>query len=151
MSRDWLEGWPGQYRRMLRWRERVAEASQGDDVDAVYDFTYAFFQSCYHLRDWLRADDTISKSELDALFASSVELRLCRDICNATKHLRYDKPSIDPRPRIGREWDPWSKTWHGWYLYSDARRPIAELAHSCIATWDAFLNKNGLKGESSAA
>lgn len=151
MSRDWFEGWSGQYRRMLRWHDRLAVVSQGEDADAVYDFAYAFFQSCHHLRDWLHADGAVSKAELDALFGSSIELRLCRDICNATKHLQYDKPSIDPRPRIGREWDPWTKTAHGWYLYSDARRPVVELARSCIAVWDTFLGKHGLKAASPAA
>jgi hypothetical protein len=151
MSRDWFEGWTGQYRRMLRWRDRTTEAIRGGDADTIYDFTYAFFQSCYHLRDWLRADGAASKSELDDLFASSIELRLCRDICNATKHLQYDHPSLDPRPRIGREWDPSSKTWHGWYLYSDERRSITDLAHGCIAIWDKFLTSKGLASAGPAA
>jgi hypothetical protein len=145
MNRDWFEGWLGQYRRMLRWRDRLSEIYGSDDVDTIYDFTYAFFQSCYHLRDWLVSDDAATKNEIAALFNSSVELQLCRDICNATKHLRYDNKSIDSRPRIGREWDPWRKEWHGWYLYSDKRRPISELVHGCVAAWDKFLNEKGLK------
>lgn len=130
---------------MMRWRDRLSETYGGDDADAIYDFAYAFFQSCYHLRDWLVSDGAATENEMKTLFTSSIELQLCRDICNATKHLQYDRPSIDPRPRIGREWDPWKKEWHGWYLYADERRPISELAHGCVAAWDKFLNGKGLK------
>lgn len=146
MNRDWLEGWQGQYRRMLRWRDRLMDVYQGDDANAIYDFTYAFFQSCHHLRDWMVSDGVATKKEMNTLFASSIELQLCRDICNATKHLHYDRPSIDARPRIGREWDPWKKDWHGcWYLYSDERRPISALMHGCLLAWDKFLEDKSLK------
>jgi hypothetical protein len=146
MNRDWFEGWLGQYRRMLRWRDRLMEKYQGDDVNAIFEFTYAFFQSCYHLRDWMVSDNAATENEMKMLFDSSVELQLCRDICNATKHLQYDRPSIDPRPRIGREMDPWERDWHGrWYVYSDKRRPLSELVHNCIAAWDKFLDEKGLK------
>ena len=145
MNRDWFEGWAGQYRRMLRWRDRLLEVYEGDDGDTIYDFTYAFFQSCYHHRDWLKSDNAATKKELDTLFASSIELQLCRDICNATKHLKYNNPSVDQSPKIGREWDPWKKKWHGWYLYSDERRPISDLAYRCVEIWDQFLIDKRLK------
>jgi hypothetical protein len=144
MNRDWFEGWQGQYRRMMRWRDRLAEAYREDDSEAVYDFTYAFFQSCYHLRDWLVASKVASEKDMKALFDSSIELRLCRDICNSSKHLQYDRPSVDPTPKIGREWDPWAKKSHGWYLYSDQRRPISELVQGCIDAWNKFLADNML-------
>lgn len=129
---------------MVRWRTRVSEIYRSEDSDAIYDFTYAFFQSCYHLRDWLVSTGAASDKDMQTLFDSSIELQLCRDICNATKHLQYDRPSLDPRPRIGREWDPWKKEWHGWYLYSDERRPISKLVHDCVSVWDKYLSDNGL-------
>jgi hypothetical protein len=147
MNRDWFEGWQGQYDRMMRWRDRLAEAYRGDDSDAVYDFAYAFFQSCYHLRDWLMSSAAASKKDMDALFDSSIELQLCRDICNSSKHLQYDRPSVDPKPRIGREWDPWAKSWHGWYLYSDQRRPVLELVQGCVDAWNKYLSDNKLRRE----
>ena len=146
MNRDWFEGWQGQYRRMLRWRDRVDSIYRSEDADSIYDFTYAFFQSCYHLRDWLVSSGVATKQDMETLFKSSRELQLCRDICNATKHLQYDNPSVDPKPRIGREWDPWKEEWHGWYLYSNERRPISDLICGCIAAWDGYLAQNNLKG-----
>lgn len=147
MSRDRLEGWPGQYRRMLRWRERVAAAARGGDGNELYDFVYAFFQSCHHLRDWLVATGGASQAEMNALVASSTELQLCRDICNATKHLQVDRPSVDPAPMIAREYDPWTKQPTELHLYSDRRRPIAELIDDCVKGWDGFLSSKGLANQ----
>jgi len=149
MSRDWFEGWPGQYRRMLRWRDRgipLLSAGESVDADALYDFTYAFFQSAYDLRDWLLSTGSSRRQRLDALFNSSIELQLCRDICNASKHLKYDRPSVDSRPRISREFDPWSRTAGDWCLYSDQRRPVRELMQACVNAWDAFLEHENMTG-----
>jgi hypothetical protein len=109
MSRDWFEGWRGQYRRMIRWQDRAVESMKGDDGNEIYDFIYAFFQSCYHLRDWIVSDEAATKEEMKELFSKNIELQLCRDICNATKHLKYNTASIDSRPYIAREWDIYKK------------------------------------------
>ena len=144
MSRDWFEGWPGQYRRMLRWRERVRTAIEnrlpGDDV---YDFIYAFFQASYHLRDWLIGTEACTEEELRVLFAKSSELALCRDICNATKHLDYKRPGIDRAPRIGVEQNPFTKE-NTWVLHSDKRRPIGDLIKDCVSEWERFLSAKSL-------
>lgn len=129
---------------MLRWQERTNEALKQSDGKTKYDFMYAFFQSSYHLRDWLVSDGAATKDEMKNLFDSSIELQLCRDICNATKHLQYDKPSIDAKPRISREWDPFRNKDMGFSLYSDKKRPIPELMAQCVKTWDDFLKNKGL-------
>lgn len=149
MSRDWAEGWEGQYRRMIRWQYRVLNTLnknlQEDDGNEIYDFIYAFFQSCYHMRDWLVSDNAATNEEMKNLFKSSTELQLCRDICNATKHLLYKSPSIDSKPFIAREWDPFNKKTAGFYLYSDEKRPIPQLMKACIDAWENFIDSKGLK------
>lgn len=141
MNRDWFEGWPGQYRRMLRWYDRLRGALSGEDANEIFDFIYAFFQNCYHLKDWLVSDGVATNAEVKALFDSSTELKLCRDLCNSTKHLQYNSPNIESKPRIWREWDALSKTSYGWYLYVDERRSVTERATKCVAIWDDFLNE----------
>ncbi len=143
MNRDWLEGWKGQYKRIIRWSNRLNISIQNGDSDEIFDFTYAFFQSCYHLRDWLVADGVATKQEMNDFIESNIELQLCRDICNATKHLQYNKPSIEPKPRIGRELNYFGEI-SGYYLYSNKRYPITELMYSCIKIWEIYLNSKGL-------
>ena len=149
VRRNDLEGWHGQYRRMIRWRDRVLMiCGDRNDSESIFDFVYAFFQNSYHLGDWLIADEVVREAEVRDLFRSSPELKLCRDICNTTKHKEYSrgKPSADPSPLLGREWDPFGQDWHGWYLYSDKRRPIGELVNACVSRWDQFLRQKGLDG-----
>lgn len=144
MSRDRLEGWQGQYRRMLRWQKRALVSMQGNDGDEIYDFIYAFFQNSYHLRDWLVSDDVATKEEMKDLFSQYIELQFCRDICNATKHLQYNTASIDSQPFIAREWDIFKKEPIGFSLYSDKKRPVGELMSACVVAWDNFLSKKDL-------
>ena len=145
MNRDWFEGWKGQYNRMLRWRDRANEAlKQNNDGNAIYDFIYAFFQNSYHLRDWIVSDGAATKEEMKSLFSSSIELQLCRDICNATKHLQYNNSSIDTKPRISREWDHFENKDAEFSLYSDKRRPVPELMTQCVNAWNEFLEQKGL-------
>jgi hypothetical protein len=131
---------------MLRWRERVRCAADGCEE---YDFIHAFFQSCYHLRDWLVATQSVTWDDLNTLFDSSIELQLYRDICNATKHLKYDRPSIEPEPMIARDYDPRSPSATELRLYSvtasgqQTHRSISALMDRCVAAWDAFLLRKG--------
>jgi len=144
MNRDWFEGWRGQYKRMLRWQARANEALKYSDGDTIYDFIYAFFQSSYHLRDWLLSDGVATNEEVKILFSSCAELQLCRDICNASKHLQYDRPSIEPVPMICREWNSFENKYMDYSLYTDKRKPIPELMAQCVKAWDDFLKNKGL-------
>jgi hypothetical protein len=52
----------------------------------------AFFQNCYHLRDWLLCENAMPQHEIEQLFKNNAELRICGDLCNATKHLALTFP-----------------------------------------------------------
>jgi hypothetical protein len=133
---------------MLRWRDRLLPVLTEDEPiegDTVYDFTYAFFQSSYHLQDWMLATMPALKTPLAELFGSSFPMKMCRDICNSTKHFDYKRPTVDPQPRIGFEWGlaEWGMP-GGWYLQSDERWSIKDLMHSCITSWDKFIAQHDL-------
>jgi hypothetical protein len=72
------------------------EGPHANDVE-FQDMMWAFFQNCWHLKDWVKNDplasDTQKKGVIDQAQASST-LGICRDLCNGTKHLGLDrKPS----------------------------------------------------------
>lgn len=77
---------------MERWHRRALEALISDQIGHGdgEDFVYAFCQSAYHLRDWLQESGAASQAELDALMKATPALKLCRDICNGSKHFRLD-------------------------------------------------------------
>lgn len=71
------------------------------------DDIYAFFQNCYHLKDWLKNDVTFtaySHAEIESYVSATPALAVCADLCNGIKHLVLSNP---PRsgdtPRLGQK------------------------------------------------
>ena len=67
--------------------------------ESYIDDIYAFFQNCYHLKDWLINDSAYaahSKNDIERHITNSLPLSICADICNASKHL-----SLSSTPRSG--------------------------------------------------
>lgn len=145
-SHHTYNGWIGQYVRMRRWLDRLKNLlnNRGHDytTDLFVDYFLAFFQNCYHLRDYLQNTNVVSKNELDKLFENSVKLKACRDICNGTKHFSISKPSIDADFSIFRAYDyfneyPNNEQWK--VLVYDTTYDIVELARDCANEWTNFL------------
>ena len=53
-------GWQSQYERVKRWHARVKTIgiaqTDAEDTQREHDDVYAFFQSCYYLKDWLEME-----------------------------------------------------------------------------------------------
>jgi hypothetical protein len=145
-----VQGWEGQYERMLRWydRSRLAHAeNRGDDE---MDFVLVFFQQSLAFRDWIHEALPSVRTDLEELFRNNLELRICRDIANGFKHMKIGKKASVDRafsivfeymPRDGREGDMVVLAGgHSFKLY--------ELANSCVSIWQGFINYNGLQPSS---
>jgi hypothetical protein len=50
LSAHSILGWYSQFERMIRFQERAGKSN--DEIE-ILDFTLAFFQNSYHLRDWI--------------------------------------------------------------------------------------------------
>lgn len=154
-------GWKGQLARVARWHERVQSLGARDDLSitpiTAFDYLYAFFQNCYHLRDWLKNSGTLSESDLQSFMTDNEAMAVCRDIANGTKHLRITTPSIDANPAFGREYHP--AGWPGkrpgtsesyFVLLEDrttkaeSRFDLQDLAARCLAEWEHLLRSRGL-------
>ncbi len=95
---------------MERWHQRALDAlnaGPGGHFGNGEDLIYAFCQAAYHLRDWLQNSGAASQADLDALMSGTPALKLCRDVCNGSKHFRLD-PSRTATDHIGlmREYVP---------------------------------------------
>jgi hypothetical protein len=146
-----LEGWKGQYNRVLRWQARVLDAVNGKPSADELDFLLAFFQNCLHLRDWLLADGVVDESELQALFQAHIELQICRDLANGFKHHTINRASVDSEFSTLREYIP--KNWPSEYAYPNGKWMVlagghqlglVELANRCLSLWQQFLSSKGL-------
>jgi hypothetical protein len=146
--------WHEQYQRTRRWYERVSLASSVTDY--VADDFYAFFVSCWHLKDWLKADLGVSstiRGEVETFVNGNLWLRLCADLANGAKHLKLDQRArYDVQARVER-----TSILNTDFLM--APFPIAtvlvvmlggqphdprRVARSCMNAWNTFLADRGL-------
>ena len=151
--------WRDQWERTLRWYGQVRQIEQKSlqqdlkigDIDVVI----AFFQNCYHLRDWLLVSRPSLKGPLDKFFRTHFEMGACRDICNGFKHKDLDRPTHDKDFSLYRECDHLEAMGRGGnspvkhrVVFAEGsgirKFDLFELAGSCAELWKQFLSENGL-------
>jgi hypothetical protein len=138
------DGWRGQLERVQRWHSRTVTAAQTGSPD-LQDFIFVFFQNCYHLREWLCQTSTISKHDVDGFFNGTKELLLCRDICNATKHLNINRASVDATFSIGYEYNPSEPSNARLFLIADAKYDLLDLASRCLKLLEQFTAQDTIE------
>ena len=139
--------------RVKRWFGRVRNSENGSVEQ--YDFLLAFFTSCHHLRDFLKVSG-ISEEKLSKV-VNSQEMKVCRDICNESKHCSLSKPSFYTSLQNGkkhtglfdgvvvlREFFPVRGSFFTVVVQGD-KYDALELAHNCLAVWVRFISENNLK------
>jgi hypothetical protein len=144
-------GYRNQLDRARRFLDRVQMTTDDwadmDDVE-FQDMMWAFFQNCWHVKDWLRNDPLVSQVVKDAatqLAHQSQHLKMCQELCNGTKHLgarpgashHHINTTIIPGAGI-REMD---------CIVDDGGGKLIsgkQLASDCIAEWERILGSHGL-------
>jgi len=146
-----LEGWQGQYNRMIRWHARVVAAANADASPDELDFLLTFFENCFHLREWLLVTLAADQKSLDELFLSRFELRVCRDLANGFKHHTINRPSVDARFSVVNEYAP--SNWPSGHAYPNGKWTVlagghqlglVDLASQCVGIWQDFLRSSAL-------
>jgi len=152
-----IPGWKDQYDRVLRWHKRISDINQGilHNQDSRYydDEIYSFFINCYHLRDWMLKDKTLTITKKDAklkeFIDNSNQMKICHDICIGLKHLEITSPKIDKKTQFGSR---------HYNLTLGGNKPVLSvkycirckgqtfdafsLATECIKEWNNFIINN---------
>jgi hypothetical protein len=151
-------GWRPYYAMLGRWLHRMHAVKEercclGEKASHL-DCIFAFFQTCYHFRDWLQESGEVPQADIETLFSTSLELQVCRDFCLAAKHMRIrNKKSADPDFYLFREWDhfhvprPDDGPDAPCLLRLRAKEhtfDLFELADRCQFIWQQFLCRRGL-------
>jgi hypothetical protein len=144
-------GYRHQLDRARRFLERVEMTTEDwadmDDVE-FQDMMWAFFQNCWHVKDWLKNDPLVSQVVKDAaiqLAHKSQYLKMCQELCNGTKHLdarpgashHHVNTTIIPGAGI-RDLD---------CIVDDGSGKLIsgkQLATDCVAEWERILGWQGL-------
>lgn len=124
--------------------------SNADPKDATEDF----FNQCYHFKDWLKKDTSITLAEdVEDFISKNDPLSLAADYCNSFKHAGLDKKS-----RSGQELEKMNThvnfdlTPRGFVASARLELTIGGkkydaflLATDCMKEWDSFLEQNQIK------
>ncbi len=137
-------GWYGQFERMERFKDRAINAKNEDDS---LDFSFAFFQSCYHLREWIPIFEQIESalwSEKWKKFISAYDcMKYCRDLSNITKHMKINHASTTENIVITRNYEENGTElgkFTGWILNIDKKQiDFFELMKDCTNAWIEFI------------
>jgi hypothetical protein len=148
-----------QFDRVKRWYQRFVIINEGRQhnlpSDNYQDEVYAFFLNCYHLKDWIKNDESVgaaAKDKVEEFINNNKELSLCADICNSIKHLKLDenkKPRSGQDPRFGQRnfhlqvGGP-ETTISVRYTIDTSSGPVDafELATKCLKAWETFIQSN---------
>ncbi len=154
-----MAAWQEQFERVLRSLKKVEQSArqQTEHLDNLFHF----FQDCWHLKDWIKNDDTLPQSTRDALVRdaeNSESLKFCADLANGTKHLKLTK-----RVRKGavlwyvesiatvdaKTGETISKVPVGYLIASLQGSPTPSdaigFARKTVQDWTDLLTKHGLK------
>jgi hypothetical protein len=151
-----VSSWREQYDRTVRWLDRFTELSVGrrhvTASDNYIDDVYAFFQNCYHLKDWIKNDPALPqdiRDEVERYINQTRELSICADLCNALKHLSLSNSRSRENPSFGNKHYALHLGGEGTPIIS-LRYEVAtaagtedayELAKKCVDAWTTFLRR----------
>lgn len=137
-SAEQILSWRSQLHRLDRWFARLGPGESESDIEQL-DFYLAYFMNCYALRDWFIKGDAISQPDIDEMIGGNESMRLCRDICNRSKHLTLKNPSIDGNFQIFREYSHYDKVTRWVILVTGTKHDLFDVASSCMRFWTHFL------------
>jgi hypothetical protein len=87
-----------QYERVKRCYQRLQEIENGRIHDRSSDFYddefLTFFLNCYHLKDWIKNDDSVPqefRGSIEKFIEDNNCFHYCADIANGAKHLKLNK------------------------------------------------------------
>jgi hypothetical protein len=137
---------------MLRYLGRIEyETGSSTEYD---DNLWAFFQACWHLKDWIKNDDTVDAPVRGSIEAAVIPYRsimVSADLANATKHLKLKSERnrtganvISRSVNVNLGDLPQSSSSHQIELGDGTILVAQEVAKRAVEEWTEILKKNGL-------
>jgi len=123
--------------------------------DEYIDDLWAFFQNCWHLKDWVKADLTISRDvegRLEEVLKNYESLMICADLANRTKHHSLDRPRLDAMLTdqttnlvLGRNSYRVESRTYVIELADGTKRDAHTLARQAVTDWHAVFDFFGIR------
>jgi hypothetical protein len=152
-----MSNYQDQWERTKRWFERIKEIENGQreelNLPRFKDEYMAFFINCYHLADYIEKDDNlnISGNAIYNHIRSSQELKICKDVANASKHLKLNScaettQNTDLAEGIDVELNlPSGEASISYKIeMQNGEKDAFSVAQDCISDWKDFFQKHNL-------
>jgi len=160
-----------QLERIKRWKKRLDDMryskSPENKIPDQIDFILSFFINCFHLRDFLKYSKPVSDDIINRFFEDNIEMQICRDICNESKHCSLENPSIGARIPgtnkksakgwdgicLVKEYDPFQEVLKNnnpiknikyVILTEGVKYDVFDLTDRCLILWQNFFEKYNL-------
>jgi hypothetical protein len=150
-----LAGYLDQVERARRFLKRAEDIEGFADAE-FQDLMWAFFQNCWHIKDWVLNDERVpqaTRSAIAVMALNSIPLKVCEQLCNGTKHLgptrkkrRAKKGPIAKHGCVETTVDASGRTEMDCMIDTGAGKQVSGrlLAHQCIAEWASIFQSHGL-------
>jgi len=145
MSQEYIE----QYERMKRWYYRLKPSNVFSSNGNRDDFYYAFFITCYHLKDWLIKKSGVNSNVVENYIKNSTPLSICADLCIYFKHTKIISARHSPDTKGERQGIAEMSNGLPTVMCFDCKitskgkiYDAFKLAEDCIEEWDKFLKNN---------
>lgn len=144
-----------QFNRINRWFNLFNDINNGikheKESDYYQDMVYSFFQNCHHLKDWIvnDNDNSISNDIVEKYINDNLELKICADLCNGSKHLFLKNPRSNKNTNINKKSFslvlPSDILSIKYFVISGSVEYDAfEIATKCVHLWKKFLENNNI-------
>ncbi len=131
-------------------------AAVTQDQTMIADALYNFAVTAYHVKDWLKStpSSTYSPTDVEDFVRASAALSVCRDLCNAGKHLRLRYEPTTETVEASVNALPAEDVPLGWLntpiyrvkiVHKDgSRHEAVSLALQALADWQRFFQQHNL-------
>ena len=131
----------------------------GNDYEIDIDDVHAFFETCWHLKDWIRNDDALPQSTRDVIVREAEKtesLNFCADLANRSKHfkLKHERKGAtllhieSVSTANAKTGEVQSRVPVGFAIASKHGTPkpytVVGFARRAVQDWTALLRKHGL-------
>lgn len=152
-----------QVERTYRYLERIRSFYKGiqapyHSISGFEDDMISFFMHCYHIRDWVihLNKKGLSASNVDKFINENMELKICADFCNGSKHYKLTRGiRTEHQPALAvRNYEGWSyasitsefkqnlEKANFSILANGKEYDSLELAEKCYLLWKQFIESH---------
>lgn len=144
------------YRFLDRYKAigNISIESEPERMNDLEDFLWAFFQNCWHIKDWIRNDESLPKTVREAVWEDvncNKALLVVADLANGIKHFSRDAA----RERVGADFgsiivnengDGVLMLTHEVSVGDDMKRSALAVAEEAMNAWNEILFRHGMSG-----